>query len=808
MDTLMHNIRLAARSLRHNAGFTAAAVLTLALGIGLSTAVFTVAEALLFRDLPVRDQDQLVVLWGEPPDRSLTNFPLTLAHAREFARGARSLDRIAFVAYEGAWPALIRDGDRLSRLRLATVSGNFFDVLGAEPAVGRALRAEDDVVGAAPVAVLSYGAWERQFGRDAGAIGRRIVLHATGVAYTIVGVMPRGLDYPRGAEFWAAIVPARTKPGTDSTFVHVNLIGRLAAGATAETARAELTVFHGRDAMPAFFRSLRGVVTPLPRLILGDTRPAVIAFSAAVMLLLLITCINVANLLVVRGIARAREIAVRQALGAGRGRVVVQLLTENLLLAVVGGTLGIATAAAVVETFTALAPATLPRLDEIRVNATALTGAVAITLMSTVVFGLAPAVMSSRIEVQQVLRSGTRQSAGRRSRLAAEALVAGQVALAVLVLAAAGVVARSLIKLESAELAFDPSRLLIAELAMRADQFDTKREQLAVLDRVLSEVRAIPGVRGVSPVVAIPFCGTGGWDGRPRAEGQSAEEGAKNPMLNMEVVTPDYFTNLDVPIVRGRTFTDLDREDAPLVVMLSESAARHYWPGVDPLGQRLLAPGPGGWMTVVGVVPDTRYRDLRTARPSIYFPLSQSFFPYAPTTLTIRFEGRAADLVPSLRSRITAAHPAAALANAAPFHSYLDGPLAQPRLNALLLGVFAGAATLLCAVGLFGVMATTVRQRTREIGVRMALGATPGDVRRMVMRRGLTIAFAGTAIGLAGAVLTNRVVAAMLYDVSPTDGATLALVSGLLLAATALATFLPAHASTRIDPAIALRAES
>jgi predicted lysophospholipase L1 biosynthesis ABC-type transport system permease subunit len=273
-------------------------------------------------------------------------------------------------------------------------------------------------------------------------------------------------------------------------------------------------------------------------------------------------------------------------------------------------------------------------------------------------------------------------------------------------------------------------------------------------------------------------------------------------------VTPDYFTNLDIRLVRGRSFTELDRAGAPSVVMLSESAARHYWPGADPIGKRLEAPGPGGWVTVVGVVPDTRYRNLRDARPSIYFPLGQSVFPYAPTTLTMRFDGRAADLVPALRSRIAAAHPAAALASAAPFDSYLDRSLAQPRLNALLLGVFAGAATLLCAVGLFGVMSTMVRQRTRELGVRMALGAAPGALWRMVMRRGLALALTGTVVGLAGALFANRVVAAMLYQVRPTDGATLALVAALLLLVTAVATFIPARASTHIDPAVALRSDA
>jgi predicted permease len=313
-------------------------------------------------------------------------------------------------------------------------------------------------------------------------------------------------------------------------------------------------------------------------------------------------------------------------------------------------------------------------------------------------------------------------------------------------------------------------------------------------------------VRAVSPVVAIPFSGSGGWDGRPAREGQSSAEAAGNPMLNMEVVGPGYFTTLGVPVVRGRGFTDADREGAAAVIMISESAARHYWPNDDPIGMRLVM-GSSPALTVVGVVPDTRYRDLRDARASIYFPLRQSFFPFAPLNLAIRTSGPPADMVPAIRRVIAESAPGVALVGAAPFATYLDGPLAQPRLNALLLAIFAGAAVVLAAVGLFGIMMTMVRQRTRELGVRMALGATAHDLRGMVMRRGLAIAATGSALGLLGALLANRLLAALLYEVSPTDGVTLAAVTGLLLGIAALASFIPARSSTRIDAVVALRAD-
>ena len=799
-------IRVGLRNLYGTPGFALTAILSLALGIGLSTAVFTVADALLLRRLPVRDQDRLVVLWGETRDRGFTNYPLGLADAREFARRTRALERVAFISYYGAFPKPVRDGDQVSRLRGALVSGEFFEVLGARPALGRALSAADDQRGAAPVLVLSYAAWQRRFGGDPHVLGRHVVTYDDGVAYGIVGVMPQGLEYPRGTDFWAPVVPST--PPSGEPFIALNVIGRLAPGATATTARDEMTAFFGRSEGSPWQRNLRGVVHTLPRLVLGETRQALIVLSAAAGLLLVIACINVATLLLVRGVARVREIAVRSALGAGRRRLVTQLLTENGLLAIAGGALGVAVAAGAVRIFVAVAPAGVPRLDEIQLNATALAGALAITGIAMLLFALAPAVMTSRVELAQVLRSDMRQSAGRRSRLATEGLVAGQIALALLVLSAAGLIARTLIRLEGAKLSFESSRLLIGELALRFDQYGDEKQQIAMLERLVPQLQATPGVLAASPVVAVPFSGSGGWDGRPATEGQTREEAAANPLLNMEVVAPSYFATFGIPVLRGRGFTDADRPGAPPVVVVSQSAARQYWAGGDPIGRRLrMGPELEQTLTVVGVVPDTRYRDLRDARPSVYFPLRQSFFPFAPLTLAIRTSGPPADLVPAIRRAIGEAAPGVALASAAPFGTYRDVPLAQPRLNALLLALFAGAAALLAAVGLFGVMATMVRLRTRELGVRMALGATARDLRWMVLRRGLAIATAGMVLGMFGALLANRLLVSMLYEVTPTDGVTLTVVVSFLLGVAILACVIPARSSTRIDPVLALRAD-
>jgi predicted permease len=781
------------------------ALVILALGIGLSIAVFTVADAFLLRPLPVRDQGRLVVLWAAAPDRPF-NEPLEWSDGREFAGGARTLERAAFFLYNGAAPLPIRDGDQVSRLRRALVSGEFIDVLGAHPMLGRALRPGDDVRGAAPVAVLSYTAWQERFHADSGVIGRQVVTYGEGTAYTIVGVMPEGLDYPKGTDFWAPVVPSLSPDALSLMAFYV--IGRLAPGASSASAANELTTFLRRPDAPSWQAQLHGVATSWPRLVVGDVRPALFAFAAAAGLLLLITCINVATLLVVRGVTRVREVAVRLALGATRTRIGQQLLTENTLLAIAGGGLGLAVAAGAVRLFVAFAPPDLPRLGEVHLNKTALAGALAITAVTVLLFGLAPAILTSRLEHQAVLRSDSGHSATRRSRIGTEALVAAQLALALLVLAAAGAITRSLINLQRADLSLIPSHLLIGELALQSELLASPEKQRAMLNQLMPRLEAIPGVRGVSPVVAVPFSGSAGWDGKPTAEGQSPEEAAANPMLNMEVVAPGYFATLGVPVLRGRSFTNQDREDALPVVVVSQSAAQHYWPGGEPIGKRLILEADSDRVvTVVGVVHDTRYRDLREARPSIYFPLDQSFFPFAPTSLVIRTDSHASGPISAIRRVIGETAPGVALVSVASFGTFLEGPLAQPRMSAILLAVFAAAALIIASVGLFGVMAAMVRQRTREFGIRLAVGAAPRDLQRMVMRRGLSVAAVGVLAGLLGAFLANRLLVSLLYNVAPTDGVTLLVATAVLLGVASLAIAFPAWVTTRVDPVLALRAD-
>jgi len=802
----MADLRFGVRRVAGARGFALVVISIVALGIGLATAVFTVANALLLRRLPVVEQDRVVVLQGETPDRKMDNVPLDIENVRRFALVTRTLERTAWFLYNGAAPTTIREewGDRISRLQRALVSGDYFGVLGTRPALGRALRAEDDRAGAAPVLVLSHRAWVERFGGTSDVIGRRIMLLEDGTAYAVVGVMPAGLDFPRGTDAWVAIHAAMSAQSLP--LMGFDVIGRLASRAAPSDARGEMTAYFGQHFTSGWMQGVRGVVHQLPNLVLGDTRPAVIAFAAAAGLLLLITCINVANLLLVQGLGRAREMAVRTALGASRGRLVRQLVTEHAMLAAGGCVLGIALAVGGVRLFSAFAPASLPRLDEIRVDAEMLAAACGITAIATLLFALVPAVLSSRVDTQAAFRSGTRHSATQHSRALGEVLVACQIALAVVVLAAAGLIGRSFAKLETVDLAFEPSHVTVAELTFRAgDDVGDGPRQTALVQRLVSALQATPGIEAVSPVVSVPYSTVRSWEGIPSLEGQSREEAARNPMVDIEVVSPSFFATLGLPIVRGRAFSDADRAGAQPVVIVSESIARRFWPAGDPIAKRLG--GAGGVQTVVGVVPDPRYRDLRQARATMYIPLRQSVFPFPPTTLVVRTRRSTADLVSQLRRVMAETTPQIELASAEPFDQLLAGPLAQPRMNAILLGIFAGAAIVLAAVGLFGVLATLVRQRQRELGVRLALGASAAEVARLVVGRGLVLASAGVLAGVAAALVVNQSLHALLFDVSPTDAATLGGTCVLLLVVALFAAWLPARRATSIEPAIALRAE-
>ncbi len=813
-ESLGQDARLAARALLRSPGFAAVAALTLALGIGASTAMFSVLDGVLLRELPVRDPDRVAVLWTRAPARDSDHLPLTYRELAALRERGRAFAAVEGVAYQGAHEQVLLDAGRPLALHATWVTGGFFPLLGVVPARGRTLLPSDDVPGAAPVVVISHGLWQRRFGGDPAAVGH--VFEWNGRRFTVVGVMPRGFEYPRRAEVWAPVLPAfpaTLEAGAHPAEVMVfDAVGRLRPGVTARRAGEEAAAFlRSTDPQrPPALRGMKPVLTPLPERVAGDARATVWAAVAAVGLLLLIACVNVANLLLVRGSARTQELAVRSALGAGRGRLVRQLLTESGVLALLGGVLGVALAWGAVRVLVALAPPELPGREMIGVDARVLLFALAATAAAALLAGLLPAFLSARGDAGGWLRgAGRGASAGRGAQALRHGLVVGQVSLAIVVVAGAGLLVRSLLALQGAEMGFNGERLLVLETTLPPGVVPERAGQVALQEEMVARVGALPGVAAAAALPRPPFSGEGGWTAMYSGEGQTAEAQAANPWVNFEVVGPEYFRTLEIPLRHGRAFGAQDRDGAPPVAVVSEAVARHAWPGADPIGRRVkLGPpdAPGEWHTVVGVVGETRYRELADPQPSLYLPVRQFAGP-VPMTLAVRTRGDPAAVVPRIRGALRQTHPELLLVGGGSMRQLLAEPLARPRFGTLLLGTFAAITLLLAAVGLYGVMAATVRQRTREIGIRLALGARVEEVRGLVLRQGMRLAVLGCALGTAGALVGARALRSMLFGIRPTDPVTFAAVVGLILAVAALACCLPALRASRVDPASALRAE-
>jgi putative ABC transport system permease protein len=810
LEDLWADFRYATTSLRRSPGFAATAVLTLALGIGASTAMFTVLDGVLVRDLPVQDEEEVVALWTEAPSGASDHVPVSQGDLTAFGEWSRTFASVAGVAYQGAVELTLREEGRPLTATGTWVTGDFFSTLGIAPVHGRTLLPSDDVPGAAPAMVIGHGFWQSYFGGDAAAVGRAFEWNGRG--YTVVGVLPRGFEYPKGAEFWVPVSAAFPEEAqkSRSPYVIYDLVGRLRPGVGAREAREDYAAFlgEGDSERPPALRGMRPVLTPLRALITGDVRATLWAASAAVALLLLIACVNVANLLLVRGSARTQELAIRRALGAGRRRLIRQLITESAVLALLGGVLGALLAIWAVTAAVHLAPPELPRRDMIAVDARVLLFATAATAAAALLSGLLPAFLSAGGGLSERLRGEDRgASATRGTQTLRQGLVIGQVSVAILVVVGAGLLIRSLIQLQTVDMGFNEERLLVAPTTLPPDLVPERDQQLALQEEMLERVRAIPGVVDAALLTSRPFSGPAGWTATYTGEGQSSEVQAINPMLNLELAGSEYFRTLEVPIRRGRAFGAHDREDAPRVAVVSETVARHTWPGEAPIGKRLkLGPpdGPGEWHTVVGVVGETRYRELADPQPSLYLPIRQFGGP-VPTTLAVRTRSEPAGAVPQIRRVLQEVHPEWVLAGGGSMRELMAAPLARPRFSTLLLGAFAALTVLLSAVGLYGVLAVTVRQRAREIGIRLALGASAGGVARMVVRQGMALVAAGTLLGVAGALATSRLLRSLLFQVSPTDPLTLGAASALLLAVALLASWLPARRAARTDPMVALR---
>jgi len=804
----------ALRALRKNPLFTAIAVLTIAVAIGANTAIFSVVNAVLLSPLPYDHAGRTVVLWNDYAP-GLSHAAISPPEYFDIREQSRAFDATSPIRPQRS--AITGDGSDPEWLNAYVVAPNFFDLLGTRPLLGRGFRASDGAADAASVIVLSHGLWMRRFGGDPAVLDRTVTI--AGRTRTIVGVMPPGVRFPDApigflrerADLWIASTFEQLR-GDERGNQYLGVIARTQPGVTDAQLRADFAAiekrfqaeFPSRYAPPSVPNwSLAAV--PVRDMMIGDVKRTLAVLAGAVGLVLLIACVNVANLLLARGALRQREMAVRMAIGAGRFRLVRQLLTESVILGLLGGALGIALAWVGRRALVALAAGNIPRLDGASMNLTVLLFSFGVSIVAGLLVGLFPALQQSTGDLRSTLSEGARGSGdGRARRRLRTSLVVAQVAMALVLLIGAGLLGRSFLALQRVDTGFTADSVVAMQVALRGAKYDTRAKVVGLFDRLGPEVAGLPGVSDASLIYPLPMSGEG-WSGTYRVDGEPSGPTDPQPHGEYAVSTPGYFKLMRIGLVAGRDFAGSDAADAPGVVVVDERLAARHWPGQSALGRRINVTGrDGDWRTVIGVV-----RHVYTAgpqeegEPQLYFPLAQ--WPQSLMFVVARTTTPPTALTPSLRRAVRALDPDLPVTNLRSVSDIASAALSRQRFNTLLLAVFALAALALASVGLYGVMSYLVSQRTREIGVRVALGALPNEVRGLVVRESLLIAAGGVVVGVAASLALSRVVAGLLYGVMPVDVPTYASITGLLLLVALSAAYGPARRATRIDPVTALR---
>ncbi|MEJ7811393.1 MAG: ABC transporter permease [Gemmatimonadaceae bacterium] len=805
MNQLLLDLRYAVRTLRKSPGFTLVAALTLALGIGANTAIFSVVNAVLLRPLPYGEPERLVMAYGKHTQigREVASMPDFLDWRAE-SRGFEALAARAGASYN-----LTGTGEP-ERLTGARITANFFRTLRVTPALGRAFLPEEETRAGSRVAILSYGFWQQRFGARPSIIGETIAL--SGLPFTVVGIAPRDFRAGPEADVWTPLVTDTTL-GRRSDFLTV--IGRLKPGVTIERAQGELVSLMARlaEQYPQTNVGWSAELVPLKDEIVGNVRAALLVFMGAVGLVLLIACANVANLTLARAAVRSREIAIRSALGAGRGRLVRQLLTESLLLALLGGALGLVLALWGTDALRTARPALIPRLDEVGLDARVLGFTLLASLATGALFGVVPALQLARGDLQSSLRSGGRTMSGGTGLASLRGLlVLGEVALSLMLLVGAGLLLRSFDRLQREDPGFDPRNVLTVSVGLPRARYPQLPVQTAFWARLEEQMARVPGVQAVGLTSAPPLAGSAYLsfliDGRPVPAPEAVQD------VQPFVATPGLFRVLRIPLLHGRAFAESDATGAPRVAVVNREMARRYWPNASPIGSRITLGNPAdstSWVTVVGVVGDTRQERLNEKPyPQMYTPLAQSGGRFMVLAARTSGSGAAGDplaLAGAVRQAVKALDAELPLYDVMSLEERVSRSVAQPRISMVLLAIFAGAAMVLAALGIYGLMSFSVAQRTREIGLRMALGARPERVLALVVRQGMTPALAGIAVGLLGAWAASRVIATLLYGVSATDPATYGGVALFLALVALVATYVPARRAARVDPLVAMRSE-
>lgn len=778
------------------------AILTLALGIGATTAIFTVVNAVVLSPLPFVDADRLVEI--RIISQNDEGFPLPDADFIAWRDGNQTCDAVA--VYDRGSATLTGQGDA-ERIAVAQVTGQFFHVFGARPLVGRVFHDGDDKPAAAKAAVLSHAFWMRRFHGDANVIGRTIAIN--GVERAIVGVMPDGFRFPQDIDVWSTLTietPTRRGP------FYTTGVGRLKPGVSMSELRANLgAIAAGLKRQYPGPEDWTLDAVSLQDAVVGDTRRVLYVLLAAVGFLLLISTVNVANLLLARAVTREREIAVRGALGAGRGRIAAQLVTESVVLAVAAGVLGLVFAWWGTQALVALAPRGIPRLGEVRMNTTVFFFALAAAAACGVAFGLAPALRASRLPLVDTLKEAGRSATGGRRTLQ-QLLVVAEIALALMLAVGAGLMIRSFAELRKVTPGFDPGRLLTFQLALPSAQYSQDRQIRAFFDALVQRLETLPGVRSVGLTISLPPDQLYITDNF-MVEGQVLRRNQSAPVGPVLMVNDTFFATLGVPLVRGRVFDERDEAGRDETVIINETLARRFYPGVDPIGRRFKIGGPerpigpnNKWKTVVGVVGDIKYSGLDTpAEPTYYLPYRQS--PFDQQFVVVRTAGDPAALAPSIKQVVASLDKDVPVARLRTMNQLMDASVAPPKFRMLLVSIFAAVGLLLAAIGTYGVLSYIVSDRTRELGLRVALGATSRDVVTLVLREVLALAATGVALGIVGALATTKLIGTLLFGVQPHDAATFATIAAVVAATALVAGYVPARRATRADPMAALRSE-
>lgn len=789
METFIKDIHYGLRVLARNPGFTAVVLIVLALGIGANAAIFSVINTVLLRPLPYKNSERLVIA------------NLSLPDYRDLKESSQSFEETAVYAsnlYN------LKSDDDSEQIRGAVVSASFLSMLGS-PLVGRVFTEEDRD----RLAVLSYSLWQDRFGGSEAVLGQTINLG--GNPHTIVGVMPREFQFPdSGFKVWVPLEPAMAQARAqleNRTLRIFRAIGLLKVGVTFDQAQSELDAISEKlqQQFPNTNAGVRIQLTPVRERLLGDVRPALLVLLGVVALVLLIACANVANLLLARTMAREREIAIRNALGAGRVRLLRQLITESLLLACAGGLLGLLLASWIIAAIPSMGLEDLPRADFIQIDRFVILFTLSVSLITGLIFGLAPAFQAAKPDLVNSLKEGARGSEGRRYGRLRSVIIIAEVAISIVVLIGAGLLIKSFSHLTSVDPGFVPENLLTFNVVLA--EYENPDQRATLTAQILDEIERLPGVEsagagtGLPPDLAQRIT-------RFEVEGREIAN-ADERSAYFIAISPDYFKSMGASLAEGRSFNKLDNQNAPKVVIIHESLARRLFPNEDPVGKRLKLINPEhepDWRTIVGVVKDIRYSGLDDSdRPAIYTPFAQT--PFLWSYMFIRTKGAPQQMAGSIRSAVKSVNPNLVAAGIRPMEQLVHQSIARPRFNVLLIGSFAALALILASIGIYGVISYSVAQRTREIGIRIALGASRTDILRTVLGRGTVLTSLGVVIGVAASFALTRLMSSLLFGVSATDPVTFISVSALLVAVSLLASYIPARRAMKVDPIEALRYE-